>query len=293
MSKPALQWLPGFMLAARTGNLTRAAELLNLTVSALSHQLRRLETRIGKRLMHRGPRGVELTAEGRDLFERLDPHYAAIESLLQPHALSRNDSLTISALSSMVNAWLLPRLGNFVKQHPETQLNLESSLHLVDFDKERHIDAALRFGEGKWPQLQAHFLFHEWLSPAANPTLIKRLGKDKLKNLHQCPLIDDPSGRWKRWLTHFGFPQPKRYVAKFNEVESAHRAASEGVGIVLARHTLAMPFVQSRRLQFIGKQILQAEYSYYLVYPERSINHPSLLKFKTWLDHQIKTSENL
>jgi LysR family transcriptional regulator, glycine cleavage system transcriptional activator len=293
MSKPALQWIPGFMQAARTGNMTRAAEQLNVTVSALSHQMRRLEERMGKRLMSRGPRGIELTPDGQDLYQRLEPHYQAIEQLLQPHTYSRGDVLTITALASMTNAWLIPRLGDFVQQYPDVQLNLDSSIRLVDFEKERHLDAALRFGVGQWPNLHSHFLFKEWISPAASPALIKQMGKPTLKDLHRYPLIDDPFGRWKRWFQHFSLPQPKRYVARFNEAESAHRAAAEGVGIVLARHVLAAPLIKAKRLSFIGKEKMQADFSYYLVYPERSKNHRGLLHFKDWLKTQLPNNKAL
>ena len=291
MSKPALQWIPGFMHTARSGNMTRAAEQLNVTVSALSHQMRRLEERMGKRLMERGPRGIQLTTEGQALYQKLEPHYQAIEELLSPHTPERGDSLTISSLASLVNAWLLPRLGEFVRLHPEIHISLDSSIRMVDFDKELKIDAGLRFGMGAWPNLQSYFLLDEWISPAASPGLLKQLGKEKLSELQKCPLIDDPAGRWQRWFKHFNLPQPKRYVAKFNEAESAHRAAAEGVGIVLARHILAAPFIQTGRLRYIGKQKLPAEYAYYLVYPERSKNHRGLIYFKQWLETQVKVKE--
>ncbi len=142
MSKPALQWIPGFMHTARSGNMTRAAEQLNVTVSALSHQMRRLEERMGRRLMERGARGIQLTAEGQALYQKLEPHYQAIEELLSPHTQEQGNSLTISSLGSLVNAWLLPRLGDFVRQHPDIQINLDSSVRMVDFDKElRTLDA--------------------------------------------------------------------------------------------------------------------------------------------------------
>lgn len=74
MNRPPLHALQGFIAAARFGNLSRAAESLNLTVSALSHQMRSLEERLGQRLLTRNSRGVSLTAEGERLLERVAPH---------------------------------------------------------------------------------------------------------------------------------------------------------------------------------------------------------------------------
>ena len=138
--------------------------------------------------------------------------------------------------------------------------------------------------------MEAHFLFDEWISPAASPGLIKQLGPIKLNELHKYPLIDDPFGRWKNWCAHFDLPLPKKFVANFNEAEGAHRAAAEGVGIVLARHILAAPLIETGRLRYIGKLKMPAEYKYYLVYPERSKNHRGLVQFKQWLETQIATA---
>ena len=87
MSRPPLHALQGFVATARSGNVSRAAESLHLTVSALSHQIRGLEERVGLRLFVRGARGVQLTEDGRALFERIAPHFDAIEQAL--HAVPR------------------------------------------------------------------------------------------------------------------------------------------------------------------------------------------------------------
>ena len=79
MSRLPLHALTGFAAAARSGNLTRAAASQHLTVSALSHQVRQLEERLGQRLFERGPRGVKLTADGERLLARIGPHLDALE----------------------------------------------------------------------------------------------------------------------------------------------------------------------------------------------------------------------
>jgi len=78
MSRPPLHALQAFVAIARTRNLTRAATQLNLTVSALSHQMRALEERMNQRLLLRGPRGVTLTAQGERLLEDIAPHVEGI-----------------------------------------------------------------------------------------------------------------------------------------------------------------------------------------------------------------------
>ena len=74
MSRAPLHALQGFVAAARLGNLSRAAASMNLTVSALSHQMRQLEERLGQPLLIRRPRGVSLTLEGQRLLDQVGPH---------------------------------------------------------------------------------------------------------------------------------------------------------------------------------------------------------------------------
>ena len=167
MNRPPLHALIGFAAAARSGNLTRAAESLHLTVSALSHQIRTLEERLGVRLFERGPRGVRPTPDGERLLERIAPHLDALEHALRPFSPRRDEVLTISLMASMASAWLVPRLGGFLAEHPQLEVNLLSSSALVDFEREPGIDAALRSGRGRWPGLIVEHLFDETLAPVA------------------------------------------------------------------------------------------------------------------------------
>src|SRR5688572_28465730 len=153
------------------GNLTRAAESMHLTVSALSHQIRAIEERLGRRLFVRGARGVRLTDDGQALYERIAPHLDAIDHALQPRAC-RDDSLTITLMPSFASSWLVPRLPRFLAAHPQLEISLQSNIGVVDFARETAIDAGLRFGPGKWPGLEAVHLFDDWVTPTASPALL-------------------------------------------------------------------------------------------------------------------------
>ncbi|MEO6064469.1 MAG: LysR substrate-binding domain-containing protein [Lysobacterales bacterium] len=283
MSRPPMHALQGFIIAARAGNLSRAAESMHLTVSALSHQIKALEERLGCRVFVRGSRGIALTEDGRRLMDRIAPHLDAIELALRPFAARRDDVLTLSLVPSMASAWLVPRLGSFLAQHPQIEINLQSSVELVDFARDHDIDAALRAGSGHWPGLVAEHLFDEALVPVASPALLQRLGEPTLLNLHQWPLLGDPGGRWESWFTQFGTSRPTRYVAHFDDSESLHRAAVEGVGIALARMTRALPLVEKGLLVTLTGQWLRTDYAHFLVYPPRSADHAGLMAFRSWL----------
>lgn len=283
MSRPPLHALQGFVAAARLGNLSRAAETLHLTVSALSHQIKGLEERLDQRLFERSARGISMTPDGQRLFDRIAPALDTIEHALRPYGAKRDQVLTISLMASFASSWLVPRLGGFLAQHPQIEINLQSSTALVDFERDREVDAALRFGRGHWPGTHAVHLIDDWVTPTASPALIERLGRPTLENLSDFPLLGDPGGRWSDWFTRFGGTPPKRYRANFTDSETLHRAAAEGMGVALGRLTLTRPMVDAKLLVTLFDERLQADYSHYLVYPPRSENHAGLAAFREWL----------
>ena len=296
MSREPLHALQAFVAVARTRNLTRAAAQLNLTVSALSHQMRALEQRLNQRLLERGPRGVSLTPAGMRLLEATAPHVDGIERVFARLRQRNPDALTLSALPLFSTSWLLPRLPAFMALHPRYELNLQTTVDLVDFERELDVDAALRLGAGNWPGLTAEHLFEEFIAPMASPKLVESgliAGKRKPKahEMGDWPLVgesDDDNRRWRGWFAQFGGTLPKRWAASFTETELLHRAAAESLGIVLGRMVLAKPLLDTGSLVLVTKERMPAGYSHYLVYPPRSANHAPLLAFRDWLHVEIR-----
>jgi LysR family glycine cleavage system transcriptional activator len=290
MSRPPLHALQAFVAVARLKNLTRAAAEQSLTVSALSHQMRALEQRLNQRLLLRGPRGVTLTPQGERLLESIASHMESIERVFARVRERRVDALTVSALPSFSSSWLMPRLPDFMARHPGLELNLQTSVALVDFEREA-VDAALRLGGGQWPGLTAEHLFEEWIVPVASPKLLAGKRKPKPGNMADWPLLgetDDDNKRWRSWFARFGGTPPRRYAANFTDAELLHKAAAEGLGIALGRLILARPLIANGSLIVLTRQRMPAGYSHYLVYPQRSAEHAPLLAFRTWLHAEIR-----
>ena len=173
---------------------------MHLTISALSHQIRGLEDRLGQQLFVRNPRGVTLTADGQRLFDRVADHLDAIELALRPFGMRRDDVLTLTLMPSFATSWLVPRLPRFVAAHPQLEIHLQSTINVVDFERDADLDAGLRYGPGHWPGLEAVHLFDDWLTPMASPALIERLGPPDARNarrLSRCsarPADAGPNG---------------------------------------------------------------------------------------------------
>src|SRR6516162_4706157 len=148
---PSLNGLKAFEAAARSESFTRAAEELNVTQGAVSHQVKALEDALGLKLFHRERQRLILTETGRDYLavirDALDRIAVGTERLLQ-----RQESgvLTISTSPDFAAKWLVYRLGRFAEAHPDIALRVSADMQHVDFARE-DVDLAVRHGEGDWP----------------------------------------------------------------------------------------------------------------------------------------------
>jgi LysR family transcriptional regulator, glycine cleavage system transcriptional activator len=284
MGKLPLGLLQQFVLVAREGNLSRAAVQANLTVSALSHQMRQLEERLERRLFERGPRGVTLTVEGCTLLEAVGEHFDGIEHALAAYRTRHHDALTLSASPGIMSSWLVPRLPRLVAAHPELELSLQSGSTLVNFEREP-VDVALRYGRGEWAGLHSERLFGEWIAPVAAPALVARMGDTDPCDLSRWPLLGEPtpSTRWNDWFNRYGGTRPKRYVAQFDSLDALRHAALEGLGVALGRMVTSKSLIDAGRLQVLGGDYLPVTEAYWLVYPPRSLEHRGLQAFRDWL----------
>lgn len=284
MGKLPLGLLQQFVLVARLGNLSRAAAQANLTVSALSHQMRQLEERLERRLFQRGPRGVTLTVDGCSLLEAVAEHFDGIEHALSRYHQRRHDALTLSASPGIMSSWLVPRLPRLVEVHPDLELSLQSSSALVDFEREP-VDVGLRYGRGNWPGLHSERLFGEWIAPVAAPALVTRMEGVDPRDLSRWPLLGEPnpSTRWNDWFGRTGGAPPMRYVAQFDSLDALRHAALEGLGVALGRMVTSKSLIDAGRLQVLGDHYLRVEEAYWLVYPPRSQEHRGMKLFREWL----------
>jgi LysR family glycine cleavage system transcriptional activator len=258
MGKLPLSLLQQFVLVARLGNLSRAAAQANLTVSALSHQMRQLEQRMERKLLDRGPRGVQLTAEGRRLMEAVAHHFEGIELAMASYRCRREEALTINTLSGVMSSWLMPRLAGLVAMHPELELN-------------------------HWEGMRSEHLFDEWIVPVASPALLAHLPDADPDDMSAWPLLGDPSERWRDWFEQIGGHAPKRFVAQFDTTDALQRAALEGMGVALGRMVMARPLIDAGLLHVLGQRYLRVPEAYFLVYPERSRAHAGFRVFREWI----------
>src|SRR4051812_8588204 len=290
---PSLNGLRAFEAAARHMSFTQAASELNVTQTAISHQIKRLEEELGVRLFIRQNRALSLTPEAK---EYLPGIRAAFNDLrLATDRLLRKDDgnvLTVSTLASLAAKWLLPRISDFQEKHPGIDVRITTSTALVDF-RSGDVDTAIRYGRGQWPGLRADWLMADQMFPVCSPALLA--GKKPLQkpeDLADHVLLHSSAGNdddWRLWLTAAGLPTnlSKQPGVTFDLVFMTVQAAIDGLGVAMGRTSYVEADIAKGRLVVPFKITLPADAGFYLVSPEARADTPKLAAFRHWLKTSI------
>lgn len=288
---PPLRSLRVLEAAERHQNYTRAADELSLTHSAVSHQMRALESALGVRLFERAGRQMRATEAGRQLAQdvrtALDGLAVSVGRLRSGDA---GNALTVSVLPSFAAAWLVSHLGGFVERHPTVDLRLESTTNISDF---RHdgVDVAIRFGSGNYDGLHSEKLFDDELFPTLSPKLCHSARIHAPADLARIPLLRIRTHTWTPWFEAAGvaLTEPRRGPV-FNDSELALQAAIQGQGAVLARGSLAVAKLERGELVAPFRERIASPQTCYLVYPPQNANKSSVQLFRDWLIEELRAS---
>ena len=288
-------WLPAlaaFESAARHQNFAHAGEELHLTASAVSHHVRKLESRLGVALFQRHARGVSLTAEGRQLADAASDALTDLDGVLSVLRAGRDDRdrVRVDTLHSLAHVWLIPRLPGLIAAHPHIRLTVDTKTALTRFD-DGGPDFAIRHGSGHWPGLTAHHLMDDALFPVAAPTLP---GLDQVRDaagVAALPLVSD-LGR-QGWADGFRAADvhpaalDERHV--FSDSTDALEAAAFGFGAALAREKIVTTYLASGRLVRLPGPVVPARWNYHVVYPAHRRLRPAAQVVVDWLLREAGT----
>lgn len=281
-----LNGLRAFEAAARHLSFTRAAAEMNVTQAAISHQVKALERRLGLALFRRLPKSLRLTDEGQALLPELGAAFDRIGNVLDRLSLRGGGGvLTISAITTFVLTWLVPRLPRFQAAHPEIEVRLLTNQRLVDFDRE-DVDVAIRFGDGKWPGLLKIKLFEETLTPLSGRAYRRRLRS--LSDLRAVPLLDAGGGDWEIWLRAAGVRDvPSSHGPKFDSTKIAVEAAIDGLGVAIGQASLYAEDIAAGRLFQPFPLAVGNGKAYWLVHPASAQDTPKVRAFRDWILTEI------
>jgi LysR family glycine cleavage system transcriptional activator len=282
---PPLNALKAFEAAARSESFTRAAEELNVTQGAVSHQVKALEATLGLRLFNRERQRLVMTEAGRDYLvvirDALDRIALGTERLMQRQG---SGVLTVSTSPDFAAKWLVYRLGRFAESHPEIDLRVSATMHRVDFARE-DVDLAIRHGDGKWPGLDVTRLCVEQLFPVCSPKLVAgRRRISTASDLLKFPLLRlDDWSTWARWFEAAGVADPVAHGPTLNRASMLIDAAVDGQGVALARTTLAAWDIINGRLVRPVDVSLKLSNTYWIVSPQATSGVPKIAMFRKWL----------
>jgi LysR family glycine cleavage system transcriptional activator len=292
---PPLNALRAFEAAARNLSVTKAADELCVTPAAVTQQLKILEDALGRRLIRRVGRGVELTENGQQLFPVLCRTFSDISSAVTGLTSHSAMKLRTSFLATVAQRWLAPRLIGFRQQFPDIAVAVSTSFRLVDFARE-DIDVALRLGYGSWPGLHSTFVMNEELFPVCSPTLLREAtlpaGSDLLRRHSLVHTIVRPTD-WHAWHVEAGL-EDFGATSGFHCQNSALalEMAEYGLGLAIGRTPLVISALASGRLVAPFAARLSNPMSYYLVCQDTAARRPEIARFRDWIVNEgIETME--
>jgi len=266
-------------------SFTAAARELGVTTAAVSAQVKALEADIGVPLFRRHTRAVALTQEGAELLpgvrRGLDELRRAVERIRRERV---GGMLNLSVPSEFLQRWLLPRLGEFTRRHPEIEVRFGPPRATLDFDRD-DFHAAILYGPGLWPGLKTERLLEEYVFPICSPALLAKLGPiETLNDFARYPLIHSRSEPWPDWLRRVGGDTTRADTAPVLEDASATLAAVEqGKGVALARWSLVAADLAAGRLVRPMMPSVQQHSAWFLIAPPEHFSLPKVVRFRAWL----------
>lgn len=284
---PPLHTLEAFEASARRLSFKLAAQELHLTASAISHQIKALESFLGFALFRRGNRSLELTDGGEAYLQVVRETLARLRSgsarVAQRYARGR---LKISAGPFIASEIIVPALPQFQEAHPDIDVHIDTELRPVDLLHE-DTDVALRFGSGDWPGLTAELLMHVSAVPVCTPALAKALRQRSPSGLSDIALIHStpmPEG-WAQWAAAAGVSlgTPRRDIW-LDSYLAILRAAEQGLGLALGLLPMVQPWIARRKLAAPWPRLkLDIPQGYYLLHRIDDADRPEVAAFRGWL----------
>ena len=291
---PPTPMLQAFVSAAKTGSFARAAAELNLTASAISHQIAGLEEWWCVQLFERHSRGVKLTVAGQALLPVTDGFFKGLEQVLHSLNPSKSQPLYLSCTSSLCSTWLIPRMHG---SHTEASFNLDLVLTSADMHSANlgahQFDVAIVMGYGEYPDHHAELLMRDAVFPVCSPQFLKAHGDIALADIPQYPLIhrvdDQVCPGWESWFAFQGLATPPyHHGPRFPDSSLAISLALKGDGIALGRTALVYDALKDGSLVALGGPVMMSPAAYYLICRNGRQSEPNIARLFDWLKNQAQ-----
>lgn len=287
---PPLHLLAVFEACARLGSFRLASEELFITPSAVSHQIKALESQLGFSLFIREGRGIALNSAGKLYFQYIHDAIGLMEEgtrrVKSKHA---SPSLKISTFSSLAGKVVIPQLAFFQQAHPDIDIRLETSTDMSDLRYEDY-DLALRLGVGGWENVSTYKLFDVEIGLVCTQTFANKHQLTRVEQLFDVPLIEMNAveNAWTRFFELSGIQGRKvNFSLSFNSYDAAIQAAEQGLGLALAMFPVENHAVKNGLLIEPFKQRAAYYESIFAVYREEDEARHDIQCFLNWLKKYV------
>ena len=293
MHLPQLHLLRSFSEAARLGSFSQAAEILNVTQSAVSQQIRQLEQLVGTPLFQRVGRQVTLTDFGRVYLDLVRGPIAALEEgHTALRAMTGRNSVVLRLSRSFALNWLMPRMPELARRHPDISV---TSLYLNPGDAlDANISDAVVLSSTRQSDLSDFIsepLFVTTLCPVAAP----QFGDVDIERLSTYPIIHTLRryNDWKVWCEAAGIPPvPLDHGWSFESSSMSYAAAEHGLGIVMAEIEFVAEAIAQGRLRPVSPIVVGSEHHFHIAYTRNRFGRPAIQKFRNWLSEHTRTLDH-
>lgn len=273
-----------FTVVARFDSFSAAAESLNLTKGAISHQIRTLELALGFSLFVREPRGVSLTQRGETLLAAATIRLSEIEETITQLHKPSTPTLTLGTSTYFASRWLSQRLMHFMQEHPEVQIRLQPMISFSNLDSQG-VDLTIRWGDGVWPEQDTELLFSCPAWPTGSEQALRQVESLGLSAaFNQFTLLHDRqhSNAWQHWHDQADLAYPgKENMLIIPDPNVRVEAVIDNQGVALNDSLIERELSEHRlyRLSDVGL----SQYGYYLVYSASARSNPVVTAFSQWV----------
>lgn len=283
---PPVHALSAFEAAARHGSFALAAEELCITPSALSHRIRLLEEFVGERLFLRDGRNVGLSEFGRRYLDVVRQALRTLTDFPMPRrAASAQQRIKVTAPPTFARYLLIPHLASFTQQHPEIAIEIYLSVPLYDLALAES-DVEVRFGPGKYPNLQCEKLFSEPTFAVASPAYLKQVDPiNTPADLAKAILIRSALEPWQPWFEAAGldWPEPSTGV-RVDDLGLLLEMVKHGHGVGLTREHFARDMIATGEIvRLFDMQMASPPHAYFVVYEKQVSERPEVVAFLQWM----------
>ncbi|ETX11209.1 LysR family transcriptional regulator [Marinomonas ushuaiensis DSM 15871] len=305
---PPLKSLPVFETVARLNSFSLAANELNVSQSAVSHQIRILENHLGETLFHRQGRNLELTAEGRHYLDVISNSLLQIAQATNQIKGEQETHIRLAVYSSFAVYWLIPRLPELKRLYPNLELSIEMShgspdlsdrtadLFITTKQEKRGFCFKPLYKEELFPVCSQHYL--ETIKNKLNVTSHKEL-TDKLNTIPSplakfslitsYSIYDRHTEDWKCWFSSQKQSLPSTVqFHRFSHLMLAYEAAKHSLGIALVNDYMMNEKNDEQALVKLPCNAFETGDNFYLAYKESRKNEDAIQYLRKWLAEEAK-----